>query len=95
MQVHHIRSVTVEYYNAATASVMLSWSSNSQAKQVIPSINFYPANQPDPSVGVDLMEGLQFNGKCPRIVCMDGGVIRRRKILRMRLLNTGAWRMVL
>ena len=50
--------IRVEYNNTATASMALSWSSNSQIKQVIPSVNLYPANQPDTSNGIDLMDGL-------------------------------------
>lgn len=42
--------------NGGTAT--LSWSSNSQTKQIIPSNALFPADAPDYSKGIDLMEGL-------------------------------------
>jgi hypothetical protein len=45
--------------NGSNAS--LSWSSTSQPKQIIPAASLIPANPPDTSTGVDLMEGLPFN----------------------------------
>ena len=38
----------------------LSWSSTSQAKQIIPSANLIPSAFPDNNAGVDLMEGLPY-----------------------------------
>jgi PA14 domain/FlgD Ig-like domain/Secretion system C-terminal sorting domain len=45
--------------NGSNAS--LSWSSQSQPKQIIPAVSLVPANPPDYSTGVDLMEGLLFD----------------------------------
>jgi hypothetical protein len=39
----------------------LSWSSASQSKQVIPAANLIPANPPDTTGGIDLMDGLPFD----------------------------------
>jgi PA14 domain-containing protein/type IX secretion system substrate protein len=45
--------------NGSNAS--LSWSSPSQSKQIIPAASLTPANPPDTSTGIDLMEGLPFD----------------------------------
>ncbi len=52
--------IRIEYNNTATASLSLSWSSPSQAKQIIPSANLAPASIPDTTDGIDLMDGLPF-----------------------------------
>lgn len=44
--------------NGGTAA--LSWSSNSQTKQIIPSTALFPADAPDYTKGIDLMEGLCY-----------------------------------
>jgi hypothetical protein len=41
-------------------AVSLSWSSSSQAKQIISSGNLFPAQAPDYKKGIDLMEGLTY-----------------------------------
>lgn len=54
--------IRMEYANTTgTSNASLSWSSPSQSKQSIPSINLFPANASDTSTVVDLMEGLHFN----------------------------------
>lgn len=45
--------------NGSNAS--LSWSSASLPKQIIPAASLIPANPPDTSGGIDLMDGLTFN----------------------------------
>ncbi|MFL5744436.1 MAG: PA14 domain-containing protein [Niastella sp.] len=43
------------------SNTSLSWSSPTQPKQIIPAASLIPANPPDTSGGIDLMDGLPFN----------------------------------
>lgn len=53
-------TIRLEYYDQSDeAAVSLSWSSPSQAKQVIPTAQLYPAEAPSINEGKDLLEGLQ------------------------------------
>jgi hypothetical protein len=57
MQAGVLYSVRMEI-NGGTAT--LSWSSSSQAKQIIPSTSLYPEDLPSINEGYDLMEGLGY-----------------------------------
>jgi hypothetical protein len=47
--------------DANGSNTSLSWSSASQPKQIVPAASLIPANAPDTSNGIDLMDGLPFN----------------------------------
>ncbi len=59
-------SVRLDYANensGRTASV--SWSSASQPKEIIPATRLFPADEPDTSNGIDLLEGLPWHTVMP------------------------------
>jgi len=53
-------SVRVEYHCCNNPHAVLSWSSASQPKQVIPTQNLYPAEFCDSVGGIDLLQGLPY-----------------------------------
>ena len=55
-------NIRVEYYNTGVNSpaISLSWASPSQAKEIIPAQNLFPAELTDTAGGLDLMQGLSF-----------------------------------
>jgi len=59
-------SIRVDYGNTTGGrNAVLSWASASQPKQVIPSARLYPADAPDTTSGIDLMEGLPWRSTMP------------------------------
>ena len=58
MEAGKLYTVKMEINGGTIAS--LSWSSQSQGKQIIPSSALYPSNSPDYSTRIDLMEGLHY-----------------------------------